>query len=330
MTGKLELKDLKTDDAQLNRLGLPVWHDLKEIAADLQMEARLVYGYSTHRIRQLKPHYLTFAVKKRSGALRLIHAPKKKLKALLRKLNEVLVSKLPVSPHAHGFLKKRSIATNARQHVGKPVVIKLDIQDCFPSIRYSRVLGYLIGVGYGYPVARALAVMMTEAPRQPVEWQGTIFHVPTGPRACVQGSPTSPGICNAILRRLDFRMAGLARKNGFVYSRYADDLVFSGTDLTKSKKIITLASRIAREERLPVNPDKTKVMRSGQRQKVTGVTVNETMGLSRKERRRLRAALHQQSKTSNPDPKKKQQLEGKIAYLRMLNPDQAKALLTKS
>ena len=84
-------------------------------------------------------------------------------------------------------------------------------------------------------MAAALAVLMTEAPRQPVAAEGKLYHVPTGPRVCVQGAPTSPGLCNAILLRLDRRLPGLARKHGFAYTRYADDLTFSGNDRQRSR-----------------------------------------------------------------------------------------------
>src|SRR5262249_50338682 len=104
-----------------------------------------------------------------------------------------LVSKLPKSEHAHGFVKRRSIASNAAPHVGKAVVLHFDLKDCFPTIHFGRVRGLLIALGYSYAVAASLAVLMTEAPRQPVAAEGKLYHVPPGPRVCVQGAPTSPG-----------------------------------------------------------------------------------------------------------------------------------------
>jgi hypothetical protein len=206
------------------------------------------------------------------------------------------------------------------------MVIKMDLKDCFPSIHYGRVRGLLISLGYSYPVATALAVLMTEAPRQPVEVAGTLYHAPVGPRVCVQGAPTSPGICNAVLMRMDRRLAGLARRQGFTYTRYADDLTFSGDDASKVKLLITVGSRIVRDEGFRVNREKTRVLRKARRQEVTGVVVNEQVGLSRKERRRLRAAIHQLGRRGQPDPARARHLEGKLAYLQMLNPDQAAPL----
>lgn len=321
------IRDLAADVEQLARYGLPLWLNELDVANALQVAPKQLRHYSIHRQRETTSHYVTFAIRKRSGGQRLIHAPKQRLKAIQRQLHEMLVSRLPVSSYAHGFLSGRSVASNAAPHVGKRFVIKLDLADCFPSIHFGRLRSLLVSYGYSYPVAQLLAVLMTESPRQPVEIDNQIYHVPVGPRVCVQGAPTSPGVCNAVLRRMDYRLAGLARHYGFSFTRYADDLTFSGHDESAVKAVITLACRIVREEGFAVNREKTRVMRAGRHQSVTGVTVNQVAGLSRQERRRLRAAIHQRHQTTTPDPVQDQRLQGKLAYLRMLNPSQAEALL---
>ncbi|MGO4682200.1 reverse transcriptase family protein [Hyphomicrobium sp. 2TAF46] len=325
-TRNRDVMDLAIDEAQLERYGLPLWKTEDEVAAALSLTPGKLRYFSQHRFRETASHYVTFAIPKRSGGERIIHAPKRQLKAVLRRLDHLLVSKLPVSEHAHGFLQGRSVATNAAPHVGKAVVLHFDIKDCFPTIHYGRVRGLLIALGYSYPVAAALAVLMTESPRQPVVAEGKTYQVPTGPRVCVQGAPTSPGLCNAILLRLDHRLAGLARKHGFAYTRYADDLTFSGNDTKKIAKLLKLVPQIISEEGFAANTKKTRVMRAGRRQAVTGVVVNEEMGLSRQERRKLRAALHRQNTSPDVDAHERMRLEGKLAYLYMLNRDQASAL----
>jgi len=211
--------------------------------------------------------------------------------------------------------------------VGKAVVLHFDIKNCFPTIHFGRVRGLLIALGYSYPVAASLAVLMTEAPRQPVAAEGKLYHVPTGPRVCVQGAPTSPGLCNTILLRLDHRLAGLARKHGFAYTRYVDDLTFSGNDLGKVAKFLKLVPSIVAAEGFAVNGEKTRILRAGRRQAVTGVIVNKAMGLSRQERRKLRAALHRQKTARDADGMgERLRLHGKLAYLFMLNRAQATAL----
>ncbi|WPB73401.1 reverse transcriptase family protein [Archangium violaceum] len=324
-TRNRQISDLLPDEAQLQRLGLPVWRDEGEVAVALGVSVRELRFFSIHREAERVPHYVTFSIPKRNGGRRLIMAPKRRLKALQRKLLPLLVDKLPVSGHAHGFRAGRSIRTGAEPHVGKAVVLKMDLADFFPSVTYVRVRGLLISLGYGYTVAATLAALMTEAERQPVEMNGVRLHVPVGPRACVQGAPTSPGLCNAVVRRLDLRLAGLARKHGFSFTRYADDLCFSGGSLEALKELRAGAKRLIEAEGFRVNEAKTRVARRGRRQQVTGVVVNETLGLSRQERRKLRAAIHQARKEGT-GPEAAARIEGKLAYLSMLNPEQAAVL----
>ena len=164
-TRNRDVMDLATDEPQLQRYGLPVWKTEEDVAAALSLSLGQLRHFSQQRYREGIAHYVTFAIPKRSGGERLIHAPKRRLKAVLRNLDSLLVCKLPKSEHAHGFVKGRSIASNAAAHVGKAVVLHFDIKDCFPTIHFGRVRGLLIALGYGYPVAAVLAVLMTEAPR---------------------------------------------------------------------------------------------------------------------------------------------------------------------
>jgi RNA-directed DNA polymerase len=330
------IRDLLADDQQLRRYDLPIWRTEQDIAQALDVTVGRLRYYSIHRESERVCHYVTFAIPKRNGGRRLIMAPKQGLKAIQRSLLRQLVDRLPVSDHAHGFRQGRSIRSGAEPHVGKRAVLRMDLQDFFPSVTFGRVRGLLIALGYGYQVATTLAVLMTEAERQPVSLGGKKVYVPVGLRHCVQGAPTSPGICNSICLRLDRRLAGLARKYGCDYTRYADDLTFSGNSVEDLKTIRRLAKHICRTEGFVVHPEKTRIMRRGQRQTVTGVTVNDVVGLSRPERRQLRAALHQlrtrlsevESSVEPPAPATltASQIAGKLAYLHMLNPAQAAAL----
>jgi RNA-directed DNA polymerase len=325
-TRNRNLRDLLTDEAQLKRYDLPVWKSEEDVANALGISLKELWFFAIHRERERQPHYVTFAIPKRSGGKRLIMAPKRRLKAIQRKLLELLVEKLPLSENAHAFRRGRSIRSGAEPHVGKRFVLKFDLKDFFPTVTCARVRGLLIAYGYGYPVATTLAVVMTEAERQPVEVEGTVFHVPVGQRHCVQGAPTSPGICNALLLRLDHRLAGLAKKHGLVYTRYADDLTFSGeVDRAAAHNFRRVVNRIVSEEGFVIHPDKTRLMGQGSRQTVTGVVVNRTLGLSRQERRRLRATAHQLGLQNGGEDLGALQakFQGKVAYLSMLNPEQA-------
>jgi retron-type reverse transcriptase len=324
-TKNRKIRDLLPDEEQLERYGLPVWRTEEELANALSISIRDLRFFSIHREKDRTPHYVSFAVAKRTGGTRVIMAPKRKLKALQRKLHDRLATKLPKSDAAHGFVKGRSTKTAAAPHVRKKLVMRIDLADFFPTITYARVRGLLIALGYSYPVAATLATLMTEAERQPVELDGALYHVPIGPRYCVQGAPTSPAIANAIAQRLDRRLLGLAKKLNLKYTRYADDLIFSGDDPTVAAKLLGAVRKITTAEGFPINVAKTRIHRRSNRQVVTGVIVNDVLGLSRKDRRRLRAAIDHANQ-GKLDPSALATLRGRLAYLHGLNAEQAAKL----
>ncbi|GFE83767.1 hypothetical protein GCM10011487_57670 [Steroidobacter agaridevorans] len=324
-TKNRKLRDLRSDDDQLRRYDLPRWASEEDIANALGISVARMRYYSIHREKERVSHYVSFAIPKRSGGERIIMAPKRELKKLQRDLDRLLVSKLPVSEYAHGFRKGRSIASNASAHVGRKVVVKLDLKDFFPSLHVGRVRGLLIALGYSYPVAATLATLMTEAVRQPVQVGDEIFHTPVGGRHAVQGAPTSPGLANALTIALDRRLAGAARELGFTYTRYADDLTFSGDDAGKARQLIRTCQRIVHAEGFALNDAKTRVMTQRGAQLVTSVTVNREKGLSRRRRRLLRAELHRAQREGG-DATLWRKLRGKLAFVSMLNARQADAL----
>ena len=324
-TSNRDHRTLAADLDQLAHYGLPPWETEDDLARALGITVGALRHFSIHRERERVAHYVTYTIPKRSGGQRMIHAPKTRLKAILRRLQRELVSKLPVSEHAHGFVIGRSVRTGAAAHINKRVVLRLDLEGFFPTVTAARVRGFLIALGYGYPVAAAISVLATEAERQRVDIDGTIFHVPVGPRTCVQGAPTSPGLCNAILGKLDRRIAALAKRAGFAYTRYADDLTLSGdANVDTAHRLRKQVERVIGEEGFVVNAKKTRVMTKGGAQRVTGVTVSRVIGLSRKERRKIRAMLHRDV------PDQRQRVAGLVAWVQMLNPQQAEALVRQS
>ena len=330
--GNTDLHRLSTDKKQLERLGLPLWEDSEQIARDFGLTKGRLDWFATERLDDGVSHYVQFRIPKSSGGSRVIMAPKTDLRALQRKLLRRLVADLPVSQYAHGFRKGRSIRTNAEPHVGKQFVIGMDLEDFFGAVHYGRIRGLLIAYGYSFPVASTLGLLMTASERQRVELEDSVRYTPVSRRYTVQGAPTSPGLCNAIAKKLDHRLAGLADKYDYDYTRYADDIAFSGNDDDAIGPLLSVTREIAEDEGFAVNEDKTRVMHSGQRQQVAGVVVNDKLGLSRKERRRLRAMIHrlnQEADSGSPDPEEVEYLDGKLAYLEMLNPDQAEALRTQ-
>jgi retron-type reverse transcriptase len=320
------------DEAKLNQLGLPV----------LRTEAALAewLGISLPRLRWFthdKPgdtvwHYVRRTIPKRDGGERVILAPKRQLKALQRKVLRDLLAKVPLAEPAHGFRIGRSITSNAQPHAGRAVVLNLDLKDFFPSITYPRVRGLVLSLGYPFSVASALALLCTERDREAFDHDGKRYYVGVSPRALVQGAPTSPVLANLVARRLDRRLNGVAAKNGFTYTRYADDLSFSGDDPARALRVLDIAQRVIGEEKFAVNPAKTRLFRRSCRQVVTGLVVNDRPAVPRRLRRRLRAILHNAAKTGLAAQNREGRedfanfVSGLIGHIHAVNPRHAEKL----
>ncbi|MDY6822356.1 MAG: reverse transcriptase family protein [Thermodesulfobacteriota bacterium] len=218
-------------------------------------------------------HYNTFHIDKRDGTKRKIHSPKPRLRTIQRGILDTVLAHVRLNPHAEGFRKNRSILTNARRHVSKNIIIKLDAKDFFPSITFSRVLGMFTALGYPNNVALMLTGLTTCEGKLPI------------------GAPTSPAILNIIATKLDKRLARLGEKMGFCYSRYADDLTISSDDRTITQ-LIPFFKQIIQEEGFVVQDKKIRIMRNGGQQKITGIVVNQKMNAERSQIRKLRAVIH--------------------------------------
>jgi RNA-directed DNA polymerase len=287
------------DQARLEAQGLPVLRTEQELAAWLDIPLGRLRWFTHDRPADPVWHYVCYRVPKKTGGERVILAPKRQLKALQRRVLDTLLAKVPAGEAAHGFVRGRSILSNARPHVGKGVVLGLDLVDFFPSITFPRVRGIFVSLGYPFSVASALALLCTEHEREAVEHAGRTLYVSVTPRALAQGAPTSPALANLAARRLDRRLAGLARHHGFDYTRYADDLTFSGADRAAALRLLAAARRVVRDEQFEPHPLKTHLTQRSARQAVTGVVVNERPGLARSVRRRLRAMLHEAGKAAD-------------------------------
>jgi RNA-directed DNA polymerase len=320
--------DRVSDAAKLEALALPVLHSPADVAKALKLSIPQLKWLAFHSEVVKKTHYVRFAVKKRSGGERVLSSPHKKLKAIQRWLLAEVLNKIPLEDPAHGFVPTRSIVTNATPHVGQQFVVNLDLKDFFPSVGFKRVRHAFRRVGYSGAVSTIFALLCSECPRQPVTFNGEHYEVATGPLGLPQGAPTSPALSNLVARKLDKRLAGFAKKLGLCYTRYADDLTFSGPAELAARigYILAKVRHVASEEGFTVNEKKTRVMRQSRAMEVTGVVVNAKPSVQRDELRRLRAILHR-AKTEGLDKQNREEiphfrawLEGKIAFVSMVNP----------
>ena len=331
------LGDHTSNAAKLGSLGLPVISTPAELAAALGLSVPRLRWLAFHTDVATRIHYVTFTVPKKSGGVRTLSAPHRTLAAAQEWILGNIVDKLPVEAPAHGFVAERSIVTNAQQHVGRAVVVNMDLENFFPSITFPRVRSVFQRVGYSPAVATILALLCTESPRKHVVFDGKTYYVALGPRGLPQGACTSPGLSNQVARRLDRRLGGLAKKLGLSYTRYADDLSFSGgADMNgRVGYVMARVRHIAEHERFAVNAKKSRVQRRNTAQQVTGLVVNDCVGVRRKEVRRVRAILHRARRDGldrqNRDGRLnfRAWLRGKIAYIRMVRPEVGARLQTE-
>lgn len=231
---------------------------------------------------------------------RLIEAPKPRLKSIQRQILREILDHVPPDDAAHGFRVGRSIATGARPHVGQQRVVHFDLRRFFTSIQGSRVQALFRALGYPESVARALMLLTTQRTPQDVLRSGPVdpaLRALLRQRHLPQGAPTSPAIANLVAYALDRRLSGLARSFDCQYTRYADDLTFSGRlGPQKAEQLANWVDLIAQEEGFSLHRQKTRMMPASQRQSVTGLIVNQHLATPRREYERLKAILHNASR----------------------------------
>ena len=323
------------DRAQLNELQLPFFCTPDELAKWLDVPvgqlAWLVHRFSDARRPESvqTAHYHYRWIKKRTGGRRLIEAPKALLKSVQHRILRDILNLMPPHNTAHGFVAGRSIVTNAQPHTRQRVLLKFDLENFYASVSYSRVVAIFRRVGYAREAALWLARLTTSTLPANIPFpEGDAYAVrPYLPRHLPQGASTSPGLANLSAFALDVRLTGMARCFDAVYTRYADDLTFSGSQrlLRAMPVFIPLVTKIIRSERFRVNLRKRKVIRNNQRQTVTGVVVNERPNISRKEFDRLKAILTNCVRHGPSSQNRGQHenfaahLRGRVAYVSQLN-----------
>ncbi len=313
---------------------LPTLDKPAQLAQALNLSVQNLRWMTYHRDAARMIHYQRFTIPKRSGGERAIWAPSPMLKQAQRWVLREIVERLPVHGAAHGFVAGRSILTNAQQHTGSRIVVKMDLKDFFPTVTFKRAKGVFRKAGYREQIATLLALLCTEAPREIVDIEGETYYVALGQRCLPQGAPTSPALTNALCLNLDRRLTGLAKKHGWRYTRYADDLTFSwpiGAAGTPDMGALIGGTRaIVEDEGFSMHPDKTRVMRPGSSQRVTGLVVNGSAEprVPRETRRMLRAAIHNVTH-GKPlhDDESLHTLLGYAAFIYMADPEEGRRLI---
>ena len=329
-----------SDVAKLSSISLPLLHSAEDVAKWLEISTGQLAWLTYHREAAPLDHYQHFTIPKKSGGLRAISAPRPYLKTAQETILRQILDLVPVHDAAMAFRPATHIGHNAALHShteegGAAIILKIDLKDFFPSITFKRVKGVFQSLGYNEGVATLLALLGTESPRIEAEFEGQKYYVAVTDRFLPQGASSSPAITNIMCRRLDARLTGLARQYGFVYTRYADDLVFSTPD--PKGKVLSLRDgtrAVLQDEKFVVNEKKVSITRRGGRQSVTGLVINSlnhegTPRLSRRDLRRFRAILHDYEKRGREAVSEQlgqdalQYARGYLAFIHMVNPQQA-------
>ena len=241
-------------------------------------------NYQAYSSLNSKRYYSFQIPKKKKGEYRQIDAPNHSLKSIQQVLNHILQTVYQPHYAATGFVQGRSVATNAMVHVGMNYVYNLDLRDFFPSITSGRVCARLKAAPFSIPPK--LASMIADL---------CCYKNAEGKSVLPQGAPTSPTITNIICEKLDKKLTRLASSHGLRYTRYADDITFSGMHNAFAEEngfLKSVRHIIEDEEHFRINPDKTRLTHRGMRQEVTGLTVNEKPNVSRAYVKQLRTMIH--------------------------------------
>ena len=284
--------------------------------------------------------YVEFLIRKKNGGFRKINAPIKELKIIQKKLADILYNIYDFKECQQGFVRNRSIITNAKKHIDTNYLLNIDLKDFFDTINFGRVRGLFLGKPFYFnnEVATILAKIVCNDNKLP------------------QGAPTSPVISNMICYILDNNMEKYCNEYNCIYTRYADDITISTRSYKFPKQIakkdinnnIIIGEKIIKiieeESGFIINRNKTKFSEKMKRQEVTGIVINEKINIKRVYIRNLRALLHnckingieEEAKkyfaNSKEDTeylicKYKKVLEGKLNFLKMVKGEYDKTFL---
>lgn len=302
---RLRSKETEVRDGQKSKI---------DLLADLLEEN----GVKVYR----RTAYKKFSIQKKTGGMRVIHAPRNGLKEIQKCLNIILQAIFTPHEAATGFVNGKSIVDNASIHCKQNYVYNIDLKDFFSSIdqaRFWKRLQYppfnltphindtefariflLKGLlaaektkAGRYNIANIIASlcfteMEVERKNEKGEW------IKVKRNVLPQGAPTSPTVTNIICERLDRRLSGLAKRFGLKYTRYADDITFSSMHFEYSNdgEFIKELNRIITEQNFDIKESKTRLQKQGYKQEVTGLVVNQKANVNAQYIKELRMWIY--------------------------------------
>lgn len=291
-----------------------IYRELSSLTTDLGFSVKTLYSVSN----SIQAHYKTVRIPKKNGEYRQLTVPDQLLKSIQTRINEVLLPLEMISPYATAYRPGGSTKRNALPHVGQEIVLKLDIKHFFDNLIYAEVKEKAFpAFRYSEQNRILLSILCTHENGLP------------------QGAPTSPVISNIIMRDFDYSVGEWCKSRQILYTRYCDDMTFSGS--FEPSAVIDAVKNELKTLGLFLNEDKTAIIRSGQKQLVTGIVVNEKISTPRKYKRQIRQNIyycmkygvnsHLEMQGSNKEPETYlMQLLGQVNYVLSIEPDNAEML----
>lgn len=258
--------------------GLPRIETLEDLAAHTKFPAERLWLMLFDNSK----NYATFRLPKKSGGYRQIARPNGSLRAVQRWILKHILDKLHTMPNCHGFERGSKLRHHAEQHIDANAILTLDIENFFPSISVAQITNVFRVSGYCASAASMLARLCTYLGALP------------------QGAPSSPKLANLTCSRMDRRLARFAEERELVYTRYADDMSFSGDSAGALAKAKPFIAHIIHDSGFRLNPGKTRLAGPGRALKITGLIVSsDRVGIGRQLLRKLRARIHKAHSGAN-------------------------------
>jgi RNA-directed DNA polymerase len=293
-SGELSKLEDKIFD-RLSEAGLPPLVSPTVLGLILGVSPKLITSLANHPRRKY-PYYRRYKIPKRAGGVRTILAPRTYLKAVQRFILKRILESQPLPKYVMGFVRGRGIVQNARVHVGADYLLNVDVKDFFPSVRTEHVLKVFRRLGFPEEMSRVLSFLCT--------YEGCL----------PQGAPTSPYLANLAFGKIDEELVRISEKRSLKYSRYADDLTFSGSEPIE-EGFVSKVDEILRSHGFNLNAKKIKLTRPGQAKYVTGLVVNKRVQPDRRARKTLRAMFHRASLHPRGFREKAASLAGWASYV---------------
>lgn len=251
--------------------GMPIIYNVEHLSKLVGYEMNYLYAISNSS----KFFYKEYRIPKRNGGVRIINEPFPSLKEIQKWISEEILNKSIdkyISPTAKAYILGRSIKDNAKFHKNKQVVLCLDIVDFFGNITYAQVYSVFRKFGYSKSISSLLSNICLLNGNLP------------------QGSPTSPMLSNLVFTYIDFRIFEYCKENKIMYTRYADDLSFSG--VFKIGKLINFVTKLLGKNNFIINDKKTRIITQSRKQKITGIVVNKKLQVDRVYRHKIRQSIY--------------------------------------